>query len=381
MKKTNKRLLAAAGIFCAVGILFFGVGIASGGRNYVKTADLNRISGTAMMDSSDSHAILSKTKIDAFSSLNIDLKNIDLDIKASDDDTFYISYNIETNDGMLPLSYQVQNNALNIVEKKGHESYSYIHIDINFLQEMLGQSHVIENSNKVTVYIPKKTDLSGFSCKMGYGDISVESLNAQKAVIQNEDGDINISDSNFKNLELSADLGDLKINDTILTDGQIEMMDGDVKAENISFSGENEFTSDLGDITLSIPKKTLSTLSIEAEASEINIPEELGNVMTDEDDNQLVSSENKTQNSLQIKNKTAISKSPRIRNNVFIYSGIKTPCTLSHHRIQGVIISEFLSGNFTKCLTGSVIFFFYFHKKIFIAIHASGTEQFCQILT
>lgn len=138
---------------------------------------------------------------------------------------------------------------------------------------------------------------------MGYGDISVESLNAQKAVIQNEDGDINISDSNFKNLELSADLGDLKINDTILTDGQIEMMDGDVKAENISFSGENEFTSDLGDITLSIPKKTLSTLSIEAEASEINIPEELGNVMTDEDDNQLVGSENKTQNSLQIKNK------------------------------------------------------------------------------
>ena len=74
MKKTNKRLLAAAGIFCAVGILFFGVGIVSGGRNYVKTADLNRISGTAMMDSSDSHAILSKTKIDAFSSLNIDLK-------------------------------------------------------------------------------------------------------------------------------------------------------------------------------------------------------------------------------------------------------------------------------------------------------------------
>ena len=122
MKQTNKRLLAAAGIFCAVGILFFGVGIASGGRNYVKTADLNRISGTAMMDSSDSHAILSKTEIDAFSSVNVDLKNLDLDIKSSDDDRFYISYNIETNDGMLPLSYQVQNGVLNVVEKKGHES-------------------------------------------------------------------------------------------------------------------------------------------------------------------------------------------------------------------------------------------------------------------
>ena len=225
MKQTNKRLLAAAGIFCAVGILFFGVGIASGGRNYVKTADLNRISGTAMMDSSDSHAILSKTEIDAFSSVNVDLKNLDLDIKASDDNKFYISYNIETTDGMLPLSYQVQNDALNIVEKNGHESSSYIHIDINFLQEMLGQSHVIENSNKVTVYIPKETDLSGFSCKMGYGDINVESLNTHKAELQNEDGDITISDSTFKNLELSADLGDLKINDTILTGSQIKMMD------------------------------------------------------------------------------------------------------------------------------------------------------------
>lgn len=159
MKKTNKRLLAVGGIFCAVGILFFGVGVASGGRNYIKSADLNRISGTATMDSSDSHAILSKTKLDAFSAVNIDLRNLDLDVKESDDDNFYIAYNIETNDGMLPLSYQVQDDTLNIVEKQGHESYSYIHIDINFLQEMLGQSHVIENSNKVTIYIPKKKRL------------------------------------------------------------------------------------------------------------------------------------------------------------------------------------------------------------------------------
>lgn len=302
MKQTNKRLLAAAGIFCAVGILFFGVGIASGGRNYVKTADLNRISGAAMMDSGDSHSILSKTQIDDFSSLNIDLKNIDLDIQSSDDDNFYISYNIETNDGMLPLSYQVQNSALNIVEKKGHESYSYIHIDINFLQEMLGQSHVIENSNKVTVYIPKKTDLSSFSCKMGYGDMNVESVNAQKAVIQNDDGDITISGCSFENLELSTDLGDLNIKDTALTDSQIKTMDGDVNAENVSFNGKSTFNSSLGDITLSIPEKNLTSLSIQAEASDIDIPEKLGSVITDEDDNQLVTSEKKTQNSLQLQN-------------------------------------------------------------------------------
>ena len=35
-------------------------------------------------------------------------------------------------------------------------------------------------------------------------------------------------------------------------------------------------------------------------ASDIDIPEKLGSVMTDEDDNQLVTSEKKTQNSLQL---------------------------------------------------------------------------------
>ena len=301
MKKTNKRLLVAGDILCVIGVLFLGVGVASGGKNYVKSADLNRISGTATMDSGDSHAILSKTKIDAFSSVNVDLRNLDLDIKESDDENFYIAYNIETNKGMLPLSYQVQDDTLNIVEKKGNESYSYIHIDINFLQEMLGQSHVIENSNKVTVYIPKKNDMSSFSCKMGYGDLDIESLNARQAVIQNEDGDIKIAGSTFENLELKDELGDLKIKDTTLINSQIEMDDGDIQAENVTFTGKNEICSSLGDITLSIPKETLADLSVEAEASEINVPEELGKVMTDEDDEQSVDSGNKAQNSLEIK--------------------------------------------------------------------------------
>ena len=301
MKKTNKRLLVAGGILCAIGVLFLGVGVASGGKNYVKTADLNRISGNAMMDSSDSHVILSKTKINSFSSVNVDLRNLDLDVKESDDENFYIAYNIETNKGMLPLSYQVQDDTLSLVEKKGNESYSYIHIDINFLQEMLGQSHVIENSNKVTVYIPKENDMSSFSCKMGYGDLDIESLNAKQAVIQNDDGDVKIVRGRFKNLELKDDLGDLKIKDVIFANSQIEMADGDIQAENVTFTGKNEIRSSLGDITLSIPEKTLADLSVEAEASEINIPEELGKVMTDEDDEQSVDSGNKAQNSLEIK--------------------------------------------------------------------------------
>lgn len=303
MKKTNKRLLAAGGIFCVAGLLLFGVGVVAGGKNYIKTADLNRISGSAMMDSSDSHAILSKTKIDAFSAVNIDLRNIDLEVKEAEDNDFYIAYNIESNDGMIPLSYQVQDHTLNIVEKKGHESSSYIHIDINFLQEMLGQSHVIENSNKVTLYIPKKTKLNAFSCKMGLGNLNMESLNAKQAVISNDDGDIIVGGGVIENLELSDNLGDLNLKNTEFVDSRIEMSDGDVTGENVTFSGKNKITSSLGDITLNISQEVLENLSVQAETDlgEIKIPEELGEVMTNEDDEQRLVSEKKTQDFLQIK--------------------------------------------------------------------------------
>ncbi len=133
-----------------------------------------------MMDSSDSHAILSKTKIDAFSSVNIDLRNLDLDVKNRMTTLSILLIILKQMMECFRFPIRCRMIRIEYCREKGHESYSYIHIDINFLQEMLGQSHVIENSNKVTVYIPRKTDLSGFSCKMGYGDISVESLNAQK---------------------------------------------------------------------------------------------------------------------------------------------------------------------------------------------------------
>ena len=91
---------------------------------------------------------------------------------------------------------------------------------------------MIENSNKGNMfYIPKENDMSSFSCKMGYGDLDIESLNAKQAVIQNDDGDVKIVRGRFKNLELKDDLGDLKIKDVIFANSQIEMADGDIQRE------------------------------------------------------------------------------------------------------------------------------------------------------
>lgn len=306
MNRTTKKFLIAGTVLCSAGLITFGAGALTGGKKYVATADLNVISGDATLLSNDNHAILEKTELDSFSQVNADLRNIDFNVKPSSDNKAYISYNIETSDGLLPLSYQVsEDGTLNIAESQGNSSSSYIHIDINFLQMMLGQTSVVENVNQATLYIPKNQKLDSFSCRMGdgylnintldcqnmslsddYGDISLKNLDISKGKITSSDGDISIRDSLLRNTSVQADYGDLNLKNTSCTNGEIHLSDGDLTTATASFSGQNTIDSSLGDITLGISADNLKQLSINASTSlgDLNIPDSLEGTSTGSDD-------------------------------------------------------------------------------------------------
>lgn len=306
MNKKIKKFLIAGIIFCCAGFVMFGAGTVAGGKKYVANADLNVISGAATLTSTDNHAILEKTEIDSFSQVNADLRNIDFNVRPSSDNKFYISYNLETSNGLLPVSYQVTDDGtLNIAESKGNSSSSYIHIDINFLQMMLGQTHVIEDSNQVTLYIPKDQKMDSFSCQMGdgylnintldcqnlvlssdYGDISLKNLDISNGTVSSSDGDVQIKDSLLRNTGIQADYGDVKLSNTSSNNGKITLSDGDLKTTRATFSGYNTITSDLGDISLGVSADNLNQLSIKAETYEgdLHVADSLkGNSNTDDD--------------------------------------------------------------------------------------------------
>lgn len=322
MKKLTKQLLIAGAAFCGAGLVMFGAGIASGGKEYVKNADLNVINGAATLTSNDNHAILEKTEIDSFTSINADFHYIDLKIKPSPDDKFYLSYNVETSNGVLPVSCQVSDGALNVVESQGRSSYSYIHIDINFLQMMLGQSSVIENQNNVVLYVPKGKTLDSVSCNMGdgsldinslhskkllisadYGDIGLKDLDISEANVTSEDGDIKIKDSLLRNTSFKSDCGDMKIENTSLHDGEITLSDGDLNGKKITFSGKTSVSSSLGDISLNIPGDNLEQLSVNAKTSlgDITLPDSMKGTLTGDDDNTTYTDTRDSGNQLHIK--------------------------------------------------------------------------------
>ena len=322
MNRTTKKFLIAGTVLCGAGLIIFGAGALTGGKKYVATADLNVISGDATLLSNDNHAILEKTELDSFSQVNADLRNIDFNVKPSSDNKAYISYNIETSDGLLPLSYQVsEDGALNIAESQGNSSSSYIHIDINFLQMMLGQTSVVENANQATLYIPKNQKLDSFSCRMGdgylnintldcqnmslsddYGDITLKNLDISKGKITSSDGDISIRDSLLRNTSVQADYGDLNLKNTSCTNGEIHLSDGDLTTATASFSGQNTIDGSLGDITLGISADNLKQLSINAATSlgDLKIPESLKGQLTGSDDSHAYSRTTDSKNLLTV---------------------------------------------------------------------------------
>ena len=324
----TKNFLIIGTVFCALGTVLFASGIAAGGREYIKNTDLNTYNGTFSSEKSDSnHAILEKEKIDSFQNLNADLKHMDFSIRESDDENYYLSYNVETVKGVIPVSWQVENGTLNMSEKNGKTASGYLQIDIGFLQEFLTDGHVSDDTdmleNQIIVYIPHKQTLENFSCQMNKGDFTLDSLNCQnfhlqtntgdislrslqtkRGAISDKDGDISIIDSSLENMKLDASLGDLSAAESNFTDSILSLSSGDAELSNVSFNNNCQITSKMGDIDLSVPEKYLNALvfSLDTNMGDIDIPDGLKEKIVSVDDKSTYKKETSdSQNHLTVK--------------------------------------------------------------------------------
>ena len=297
-------------VLCALGLVLFGSGIAAGGKDYIANTDLNSYNGSTSDKDDGRHAVLEKTKIDSFNNLNVDFKHIDLAIRESNDDNFYLSYNVETNKGIVPVSWQVDNKTLNLAETNGHASSQYVHIDVAFLEDLLTVRHSSEQTsenrtNQVIVYIPQNQKLDTLSCQMNEGDMELDTLKCQNFNIQlslgnlslknldvtngsvtDKEGDISISESTFSNVNFNTSLGDLDINSSSFTGSTLSLSDGDVAGTKICFYNNCQITSKMGDINLTIPKSNLTdlTLNLDTNLGDINVPDNLNGKLISADD-------------------------------------------------------------------------------------------------
>lgn len=282
MKIWIKNCLAAGAGCVVAGALLFAVGFLNGGKNYVLAADLNQWKGSATKE--DSTYGLEKTKIDDYSTLNVDLSSLNLQIVSSDDDSYYISYTTSDSKEKEPVSYDVKNKILTL--KEDSDSNSYTHIDIGFLTAFLSKDKdFTTDENVVTLYVPTDARFQSANINSSFGDILINSSCFESGKISSDDGEIFIKNSTLKDVTVSASFGDVKTYDSKIKACNFELSDGDFVAKDSEFTGENSISSSFGDIDIEAKKEQLLTLGFDASTGfgDIEVPDFLEGKLHEED--------------------------------------------------------------------------------------------------
>lgn len=220
MKRGTKIALVASVSVCVVGAALFGVGVASGGQEYVKSANLNELSSEKQDKESSKTQTLSKDniKLKSFDTVDITCENLDVSVVPSDKNYSYLSYSVEERKGKNPLSYDVKNGTLSIQEQNGKESgvYASGHVDISFVSWLFGGKVTTTeemHTNLVTLHLAKDAALKESKAYLANGDLTVEGINS-------------------KNVDWTLDYGDLDLTDSMLDGGSVILDDGDITMQN-----------------------------------------------------------------------------------------------------------------------------------------------------
>lgn len=205
MKRWVKAWLAAGVGCCVCGAVLLGIGAASGGSKYVKEADLNRMEGSAKR--SDNEAVLEKTKLEDFDSVDISMSDMDLQVVSSDDQSCYISYQA-SDQKEEPISYQVRDGKL-IIQENSNDGKSYYHVDIGFLSGLFGGNLLTTDENVVTLYVPEGQKWKTANIKSDLGNVLLNDCKIKKGNVQMDSGDIFFKNCDFDDLKVNTDMGNL----------------------------------------------------------------------------------------------------------------------------------------------------------------------------
>lgn len=257
MKKSIQVILAIALVFCVVGALLIGFGIAKDGREGLRE------------NVSKAHTYtLEKTPLDGdITDLEVDFNFVNLMIKPSDDDRYHLAYHINSANKTNPFSYDIENSSLHLQEANSEALY-YERNAIDLLSFILDvdDENAIENSDStVTLYVPKDA-LHSTDVQMEYGDLT-------------------LNDCMLNSIKGHLAYGDLYVTNTEWTAASIGLEYGDVNSTDLRCTGLTQLTADYGDVTLvqtTIPDT--QSIQLATEFGEVTVNPTFGGTLTQSED-------------------------------------------------------------------------------------------------
>jgi len=234
MKRVKSAMLISC-IFFISGAVLFSTGKAKGVAKYLK--------GNEKVSSKSNEVVLEKTRIDKTGRLEVDMKHLDLYIRKSKDNNYYMEYIVQKTKKKNPLSCTQDGQTLVLSEKNGKIASYYREINFGTGISLPGAYKTEEFLNTVILYLPEDAVLEECNISLKKGDAEIQLLNA-------------------KTLDCTLKNGDFSVNKLAAGSGNINTGDGDIDCGKISLSGNLSLKSTDGDISCGIAAKDKGSICI-----------------------------------------------------------------------------------------------------------------------
>ena len=268
MNKIAKTALMTGAALCVAGVILSAAGYFAGGKDFTYASKHMYVSGGNSSVQKDL-AVMKKQQIDDFTKLNVDFEDLDLDIRTSDDNHYYMEYKLEKNGKKDPLTWKNKDGKLTLKESQGGTGGYFITYDLGMFRTHIEKSEKEDVINTVILYVPEKAQLSEAEIQLSDGDLTIDQLLCENMKAELSDGDMEVKELQCTdNLQLKAENGDVSIKTADLADGQITLGDGELQMANSSFNGNVKINSSDGDVSIEMKNGSAAKTNIHLESTD-----------------------------------------------------------------------------------------------------------------
>lgn len=272
MNKIAKTALMTGAVLCAAGVVLSTAGYFAGGKDFTYASDHFYVSGgnsSGKNSAGKNLEVMKKKQIEDFTKLKADFRNLDLDIRTSGDDHYYMEYTLEKSGKKSPLTWNDKDGELTLKESGGSGGKYYVNFNLGFLNGDLNKEEKLDERNTVILYVPEKAELSEAEIRLSDGDLTVEQLLCKNLDVTLSDGDMTLDKGSFEEftaefgdgdlaagdlkadqLKLKNSEGDVGADNAELGTADIELGDGDLTVKDISCTDKIDLNSSSGDVIL-----------------------------------------------------------------------------------------------------------------------------------
>lgn len=243
MRKSLKMTIGIGLILSCFGLILVGIGLSSGGIDKLQVKD--------------DQALKKEVQFDNIQSLDLDLSVRNIKIESSQDQYFKLTYYKKLDE---EISHKVQHQKLNLKQKEKFRIHFFV------LSDFFNWFHQ-DDTNNVTLAIPKNVQLKDVSIKNNVGDITIKNQQASKITVQQNTGNLNIYNSQIAKGKVSSDVGNIAIQNSSLSDIDVVDHTGDISAENLTVLNLVRMTNNTGNTNVSLSPQSAQATIVSAKTN------------------------------------------------------------------------------------------------------------------